>query len=148
MQREFPDWPVVGVGVVVWQDDRVLLIQRGKPPRQGHWSLPGGAQELGETVAEAARREVGEETGIVISQPLLVDVVDSLHRADDDRVQYHYTLVDFTADWEAGEAKAGGDAADVVWAEMAALDAYSLWPETIRIIRKAAEIRARNRRHL
>jgi ADP-ribose pyrophosphatase YjhB (NUDIX family) len=141
MQREFPERPIVGVGVVIWRDDRVLLIQRGKAPRQGQWSLPGGAQELGETVAEAARREVLEETGLQITEPQLVAVVDSLQPDDDGRVRYHYTLVDFTAEWRSGKAVAGGDAAAVAWVDAAALDAYALWDETIRIIEKAAEIR-------
>ena len=74
MQREFPDRPIVGVGVVVWRGDRVLLIQRGKAPRQGQWSLPGGAQELGETVVEAAVREVLEETGLAIAEPKPIPV--------------------------------------------------------------------------
>jgi ADP-ribose pyrophosphatase YjhB (NUDIX family) len=141
MQRELPERPIVGVGVVVWRDDRVLLIQRGKAPRQGQWSLPGGAQELGETVIEAARREVLEETNLQISEPQLVAVVDSVQQSDDGRIQYHYTLVDFTAEHRSGEAVPGGDAAAVAWVEPAALGAYALWQETVKIIEKAAQIR-------
>ena len=74
MSREYPDRPFVGVGVVVWRGDNVLLIQRGKPPRIGAWSLPGGAQELGETVRETAVREVREETGVEIDVTHLIDV--------------------------------------------------------------------------
>ena len=142
MQREYPERPIVGVGVVVWHGERVLLIRRGKAPRQGQWSLPGGAQELGETIVEAARREVLEETGIVITEPRLVAVVDSLQPGADGRMQYHYTLIDFTADLLSGEAAAGGDAAAVAWAGPHDLASYGLWHETLRIIEKAKEIRS------
>ena len=95
----------------------MLLIRRAKPPRQGEWSLPGGLQKLGETVFEAARREVMEETGVVIRPLAVVDVVDLIERdRDDRRVRYHYTLIDVLAAWVAGEAVAAGDAADVLWA--------------------------------
>ena len=145
MQREFPSRPFVGVGVVVWQGDKVLLIQRGKMPKAGQWSLPGGAQELGETLAETAAREVLEETHVEIGTPHLVEVVDSIQRDDDGRVRYHYTLIDFTAEWRAGDAMAGGDAAAAIWVTPAELGRFELWSETIRVIEKAAEIRARHR---
>lgn len=140
--REYPSYPVVGVGVVVWKDGAVLLIRRGKPPRMGSWSLPGGRQKLGETSREAAIREVGEEAGIEIALGNLLDVVDSLTFDDGGKVQYHYTLVDFDADWQAGEAVAGGDAAEILWADPASLERYDLWSETTRIIALSAETRA------
>ena len=102
MSREYPDRPFVGVGVVVWRGDNVLLIQRGKPPRIGAWSLPGGAQELGETVRETAVREVREETGVEIDVTHLIDVVDTITRDKDGRVRLQYTLVDFAAEWRLG----------------------------------------------
>ncbi len=138
LRREFPARPVVGIGVVVWRGDKVLLIRRGKPPRAGQWSLPGGAQELGETVAEAAAREVFEETGVRIAAPKLVEVVDSLERAEDGRIRFHYTLVDVTAEWQSGEARAGSDAAEAAWVAPQALVDYELWQETRRIIALAA----------
>ncbi len=140
--REYPAYPVVGVGVVVWKDGAVLLIRRGKPPREGTWSLPGGRQKLGETVREAAIREVGEEAGIEITIGNLLDVVDSLTRDGGDEILYHYTLVDFDADWQAGEARAGGDAAEILWAHPKSLERYDLWSETTRIIALSAETRA------
>lgn len=142
MQRDFPERPIVGVGVVVWRDDRVLLIRRGKPPREGQWSLPGGAQELGETVADTARREVMEETGLALARLELLTVVDLVERTPDDgRVLYHYTLVDFVAEAAPGSATAGSDASGIGWFALSELEGLGLWAETLRIIRLAASRR-------
>jgi 8-oxo-dGTP diphosphatase len=138
MSREYPDRPFVGVGVVVWRDDRFLLIQRGKAPRHGTWSLPGGRQKIGETVREAGLREVKEETNLDVEITHLIDVVDSLTRDEDGRVRFHYTLVDFTAEWRGGTAKAGSDAAGVRWVHPDELGRFDLWDETVRIIRMSA----------
>ena len=92
--REFPCRPLIGVGAVVINDDKVLMIKRGKPPSQGRWSLPGGAQKTGETVGEAACREVAEETGLKVQIQGLIDVVDSITRDGNGKIQYHYTLID------------------------------------------------------
>ena len=138
--REYPLRPVVGVGTVVWHGDRVLLVRRGRPPRQGHWSLPGGAQELGETVAEAARREVLEETGLEVEIGEVLATVDLIER-DGDRVRYHYTLIDFCAEALGPALRAGGDAADARWFALAEVERLGLWSETVRIIRLAQERR-------
>ncbi len=138
MPRLYPDRPVAGVGAVVWREGQVLLVRRANPPRRGQWSLPGGAQEIGETVFEAARREVLEETGITIEVLGLVDVVDSIHRDEDRKVRYHYTLVDVFARASAGDAAAAGDAAEAAWFELGRLP--PLWPETERVIRLAHEM--------
>jgi ADP-ribose pyrophosphatase YjhB (NUDIX family) len=141
MAREYPQTPVVGVGVVVWRADQVLLIKRGRPPRQHEWSLPGGRQELGETVADAAQREVYEETGIVVEIRDVVAVVDLIDRDADGQVRFHYTLIDLLAEWRAGEPVAADDAAAIAWATLDQLDQYQLWHETERVIRLAAERR-------
>lgn len=138
MSREYPDRPFVGVGVVVWRGDEVLLIERGKGPVSGNWSLPGGKQELGETVRETAHREIREETGIDIDIVGLLDVVDLVRHDKEGRVRFHYTLVDFTATWRAGEAVAGDDAAAVAWVPFDDLDRFNLWDETVRVIRLSA----------
>ncbi len=142
MSRSYPPRPLVGVGVVVLRGDEVLLVRRGKAPRRGDWSLPGGAQELGETVFEAAVREAREETGLDVAVVGLVDVVDSITRDAAGAVRYHYTLVDVLAEWRGGEARAAGDAADVAWAPLDRLADYGLWSETVRVIRLAADRRA------
>ncbi len=141
MRSDYPNRPLVGVGVVVFKDDRVLLIRRGKPPRAGVWSLPGGRQRLGERVRETAVREVAEECGIEIEVTALLDVLDSITRDDEGAPAYHYTLVDFLAEWCHGEARAGGDAVEVAWASPADLDRFALWHETLRVIRLGAERR-------
>ncbi len=141
MSREYPDRPIVGVGVVVWRGEEVLLIQRGKPPRAGTWSLPGGMQELGETVRETAVREIREETGIEITVRELIDVVDTISRDDTGRVRMQYTLVDFSAEWREGEAIASSDAAGVRWIHPDDLGPLGLWKETLRVIRRSAAAR-------
>lgn len=141
MSRSYPSQPVVGVGVVVLDDDRVLLIKRGKPPRVGQWSLPGGAQELGETLADAARREVREEAGIEIQLGEIIATLDMIDRDDAGRVRHHYTLVDFMAEAKQTHLKAGDDAQDARWFQCAEIDKLGLWSETVRIINLAYEKR-------
>lgn len=138
--RLYPDRPIVGVGVVVLRGDEVLLIRRAKPPVSDNWSIPGGAQEIGETVREAARREVAEETGIGIEIVGLIDVVDGITRDDEGRAKFHYTLVDFAALWRSGEARAASDAAAARWAGLDEIAEIPLWDETRRIIARAAEM--------
>lgn len=143
--RLYPRRPIVGVGVVVWRGDEVLLIRRGRPPRQGDWSIPGGAQELGETVEAAGRREVLEETGVEIEVTGLVAVVDSIRPDEAGRIRSHYTLIDLAGEWRGGALRPGDDAADCRWVPLDALDEYGLWSETLRIIRLAAAQRAERR---
>ena len=141
MSREYPVRPIVGVGVVVWHGDRVLLVRRGKPPRWGQWSLPGGAQQLGETVAEAARREVKEEVGLDVALGDIVATVDLIERDPDDRIRYHYTLIDFVAEAPSAALQPGSDAADARWFSIEEAEALGLWSETVRVIRLARERR-------
>jgi ADP-ribose pyrophosphatase YjhB (NUDIX family) len=141
LSRDYPEHPRVGVGVVVWRGDKVLLVRRARPPQAGEWSLPGGGQELGETLAEAARREVAEETGLAIRPTGVLTAVDSIHRDDAGRVRFHYTLIDLVAEWRAGEAEAGDDVDAVRWATPDEAEALVAWSETRRVIRLAAEAR-------
>jgi 8-oxo-dGTP diphosphatase len=142
VNREYPTRPIVGVGVVVWHGDRVLLVRRGKPPRLGHWSLPGGAQQLGETVAEAARREVKEEVGLDVTLGDIVATVDLIERDPQDRIRYHYTLIDFVAEAPSAALRPGSDAADARWFGIAEIEALGLWSETVRVIKLAGERRS------
>ena len=137
--RRYPTRPIVGVGTVVLDGDMVLMIQRGKPPRQGSWSLPGGAQELGETIHEAARREVREETGLEIEILGLIDVLDSVRPDADHKIEYHYTLIDVAGHAVGGTLMAGGDAQDCRWFTRPEIDAMDIWTETKRIIALATD---------
>ncbi|MBO6949400.1 MAG: NUDIX hydrolase [Rhodospirillales bacterium] len=137
--REYPRRPLIGVGAIIVGDRGVVLIKRGKPPRLGSWSLPGGAQKVGETVNEAALREIKEETGLEAEVKGLVDVIDSISAAEEDgRIRYHYTLVDVWATAIGDhDPVAGGDAADARWVALDELDELKLWSETRRVIERA-----------
>lgn len=135
--REYPDRPWVGIGCIVFRGDQVLLVRRGKAPRIGSWSLPGGAQHVGETAEDAARRELHEEAGVTVGPMALAIVVDAISRDDDGRALYHYTIIDFAAAWVAGEARAGDDASEVAWATPDEFAAYDLTPATHRAIAAA-----------
>src|SRR5258706_10016980 len=115
MSREYPNSPLVGVGGIIVQDNRVLLIRRGHAPLLGEWSLPGGMLECGETLREATIREAHEETGLIIETGDLLGVYERVIRSDDRRVRYHYVLIDFLCRPVAGNLQAGSDAADVRW---------------------------------
>lgn len=124
--REYPDRPWVGIGCIVFREEAVLLVRRGKPPRIGQWSLPGGAQHVGERAEEAARRELREEASIEVGQMALAYVFDAINQDDDGRALYHYTIIDFAAHWLEGEARAGDDVSEVAWALPHELADYDL----------------------
>jgi ADP-ribose pyrophosphatase YjhB (NUDIX family) len=129
------------VGIVVWKGDEVLLVRRGRNPRKGEWSIPGGGQALGETVFEAAIREVAEETGLTIRATGIVTVVDSILRDAQGRAQFHYTLVEVNAEWVAGTARAADDVDDVRWVLPAEAGDLVKWDETLRVIALAGLLR-------
>ena len=142
-RREHPTRPWVGIGCVIFDADRVLLVRRGKPPRAGAWSLPGGAQHLGETAEAAARRELLEETGIVAGPLILADVIDAITRDDQGRAQFHYTIIDYAGRWRAGTAAPADDVLDVAWAAPSSLASYDLTPESLAVIAKSRALLAR-----
>jgi len=132
--REYPSRPWIGIGIVVIKGDQVLLCRRGKPPNVGSWTLPGGAQDVGETCEAAARRELMEETGLTVGDLHFCAHVDTIRRDDNGRVRFHYTILDFAGLWVDGEPIAGSDVSEVQWAPMDALEPYDLWSEAHRII--------------
>jgi 8-oxo-dGTP diphosphatase len=111
----YPNHPMVAVGAVVFREGKVLMVLRGKPPAKNQWAIPGGCVELGETLQEAAQREILEETGILIQAEKPVYTFDVLECDKDGRIQFHYVIVDLAADYISGEIRAGDDAVDVRW---------------------------------
>ena len=142
MSRTYPDRPIVGLGVVVLRGPTVLLVRRAKPPNAGAWSLPGGAQELGETAEEGARRELLEETGVTAGPLTLIAHADVIDRDDEGRVRFHYTILDFAGIWVAGAPVAGDDVSATIWAPLDALTIYSLTRKTCDIIDAAVSCAA------
>ena len=140
IQREFPDAPIVGVGAVVVDRDRVLLVQRGSEPSKGKWSLPGGALELGESLSEGVVREVREETGLEVEAVELIELIDRVVRQPDSegsRIRYHYVIADYLCRIVGGELQAASDADAVRWVERAEWNSHSaliLDPITVRVI--------------
>jgi 8-oxo-dGTP diphosphatase len=139
MQREFPSAPIIGVGAVVVEAGRVLLVRRGREPLKGHWTLPGGVLEVGESLAEGVAREVLEETGLHVDAVELVELVDRIHR-EGGRVRYHYVIADYLCRVTGGVLHASSDADAVRWVERVEWNSHSalaLDPLTVMVIEKA-----------
>src|ERR1700722_15397776 len=136
MKREFPEQPFIGVGAIIIEGARVVLVKRAHPPIQGQWSIPGGVLEVGELVREAAIREAREETGLIVEPGELLGGYDRILRTPEKRVQYHYVLVDFLCRRVGGELLAASDAAEVRWFTREELPALTLAEDTQDVIRK------------
>jgi 8-oxo-dGTP diphosphatase len=139
MRREYPAAPIVTVGLVVRWGDRVLIVQRGNPPHRGRWSIPGGAVEVGESLRHAGQREVREECGIDVVARDLAGVFETILPDDAGRTRYHYVMIDYFADYVAGDLRPASDSADARWVrsdELAGFDltekARDLLLETLR----------------
>ena len=135
---EYPKRPIAGVGVVVFRNEEVLLVKRKKAPYKGQWSIPGGKQRLGETVTQAVRRELMEETGVEVNELTLIDVIDIIVTDEEGKILYHYIVADYRAHWLSGECSPGDDALDVQWFNLNKLGSISLLDKTRKIILKAA----------
>lgn len=140
MSREYPARPIVGIGAVVLKPDAVLLVRRGREPALGSWSLPGGAQRIGETAEAAARRELHEETGLTVGGLVLAGAVDSIHLDPDGRARFHYTILDFAGLWLQGDPAPGDDVTNARFVAYGDLAALGLWSETLRIIDAACRL--------
>lgn len=145
MKRKYPTHPLVGVGAVILRGDSVLLIQRKKPPLQGEWTMPGGVVEVGETLHEALRREIREETNLEIRVGPLLELFDRIQR-DGHRVAYHYVIADFLAQKTGGRLCAASDVRAARFVPRSHLPQYHLTEIAEKIIQRAFEITRINRR--
>jgi 8-oxo-dGTP diphosphatase len=139
VRREYPEAPIVGVGAVVIDGTRVLLVRRGQEPLKGEWSLPGGALELGETLQQGVVREVLEETGLIVAPGGIIEILDRISQDEASaRVRYHYVLIDFVCRVTGGALCPATDAEEVQWVERDQLqNGFRLAPVTVSVIEKA-----------
>jgi 8-oxo-dGTP diphosphatase len=126
MQREYPQAPIVAVGAVILDGERIVLVRRNREPSRGLWTFPGGAVELGEAIHDAVRREALEETGLVIEVGELATVIDHVVHDAGGGVVYHYVIVDYLARPTGGTLRAGSDVSDARWATLADVEALEM----------------------
>ena len=143
MRREYPDHPIAGVGGVIFRDDGVLIVRRKREPGKGLWSLPGGAVELGETLTQALKRELLEETSLRVEIGGFVRLLDRIVRDDRNRVRYHYVIADYWGWAPTGSPRAGSDISDARFVDLGRLTETELPPEVMETILDASRLRDR-----
>jgi 8-oxo-dGTP diphosphatase len=136
-RREYPERPIVGVGAVIVEGGKVLLIRRRYEPLMGQWSLPGGAVEVGEALERAVEREMLEETGLAVDVGPVIEVFDRITRDEARRVRYHFVLIDYLCRPTGGELRAGSDVDAAIWADPAQLAQYALTEKATAVIQRA-----------
>ena len=135
-ESTYPKHPRLAVGAIVFQNEKILLVQRGGPPAKGQWAIPGGNVNLGETLQAAAQREILEETGIIIKATDPVYTFDAIIKDADGRVQFHYVIVDLAAEYVRGEPRPGDDAMNVRWVAAHELKSMDVSPPTLNLLKK------------
>ncbi len=136
VKKLYPEHPIVGVGIVILQNGKLLLAKRGNEPAKGKWSIPGGVVELGESLEEAVAREAKEETGLEVEAPRLLDVVDQMDLDESGRVKYHFVIVDYILKIRDGEPKAASDVEELRWVELSDVETYNLTGSFRRFFKK------------
>lgn len=136
MKRSYPEQPILGVGAVIVDTGRVLLVRRATEPLKGEWSVPGGVLELGEKLHDGVCREVLEESGLIVEPGDVLDVFDSIFTDRDGQIEYHYVLVDYLCNRISGEATAGTDVSEVKWVSESELPKMGLRDSIQKVVRK------------
>lgn len=126
MTRSYPNQPVVGIGAVIINEGKIVIIKRGNEPSKGKWSIPGGHVELGEKLKEAVIRETKEETCLDVDNPILLDVVENVDLDEQRKIKYHYVIVDYLVHVKGGNIEAASDAAELRWVPFGEVEAYNL----------------------
>lgn len=141
IKREYPNAPLIGVGAVILDGNRVVLARRGNQPSAGDWSIPGGLVHLGETLTEAVIREAFEETGLQVEPLKLVELLERIFPDENGKIRHHYVLADYSCRVAGGTLHAGSDATEVTWADASTLEDFNLAPAALRVIRKALKMK-------
>jgi ADP-ribose pyrophosphatase YjhB (NUDIX family) len=144
--RRYPRWPLVGVGALIFQRGQILMAQRGKEPLKGWWTLPGGALETGELLDHAVRREVLEETGLIVDPVQVFEIFERIIRDDAGKAEYHYVLIDYVCRVKGGEARAGDDVARVEWMRLEELSGLQITEGTLGVIERAFRKRRKSKK--
>jgi 8-oxo-dGTP diphosphatase len=134
--NEYPEKPRLAVGAVVTKGDRVLLVRRGRPPSEGEWAIPGGSVEVGETLQQAAEREILEETGVLIRAREPVHLFDHIRRDKEGKVRFHYVIIDLAADYLSGEPKPGDDALEACWTDLQEAEQLPVNRSTLLLLKR------------
>jgi 8-oxo-dGTP diphosphatase len=144
--RRYPQRPILGVGALIFEGDSILLVERGREPLKGLWSLPGGVVEAGEKLEEAIRREVLEETGLIVQTLRVFEIFERIMRDEQGRPEYHYVLIDYVCSVQGGLLAPADDVANAEWATQQTLDRYHLTEGTRDVIDRAFMAHAGNQR--
>jgi ADP-ribose pyrophosphatase YjhB (NUDIX family) len=139
MSRRYPQHPLLGVGAIIFEGDKVLLVERASEPLKGWWSIPGGLVETGETIADAVIRETREETGLDIVLLYRFDIFERIMRDTAGRAEYHYVLVDYVCKAVGGDLRAGDDVSRAEWVPVSKLSDYKITSGTLEAVQRAFE---------